>query len=65
MTLKEEKKLTQMKQIHQHLDDEADELSLRRFLTPNEAQRWKKLKILRLHLKEEIEYYELGRALNS
>ena len=54
-----------MKQLHQQLDDEADELSLRRFLTPNETHRWKKIKILRLHLKEEIEYYELGRALNS
>ncbi len=64
MTLKKEK-LVQMKKIHQQLDDEADALSLKRFLTPNEAQRWKKIKILRLHLKEEIEYYELGRALNS
>ncbi len=64
MTLKKEK-LTQLKQLHQQLDDEADELSLRRFLTPNETQRWKKIKILRLHLKEEIEYYELERALNS
>ena len=64
MTLKKER-LTQMKQLHQQLDDEADELSLRRFLSSNEAQRWKKIKILRLHLKEEIEYYELGHALNS
>ena len=54
-----------MKQLHQQLDDEADELSIKRILTPNETQRWKKIKILRLHLKEEIEYYELGRALNS
>jgi DNA-binding TFAR19-related protein (PDSD5 family) len=64
VTLKKER-LVQMKKLHQSLDDEADKLSLRRFLTPNETQRWKKIKILRLHLREEIEYYELGHALNS
>jgi len=58
-----EEKLLQMKQLHQDLDDEADELSLRRYLSPTEAHRHKKLKVLRLLVKEEIERHQKERAV--
>ena len=52
------KNLEEIKKFHQRLDDEADILSFKRYLTPLEQQRHKKVKILRLLVKEEIARFE-------
>jgi len=40
---------------HQRLDDEADELSKKRMLTPAEERKLKMLKVLRLRARDEID----------
>ena len=43
---------------HRILDKEADKLSSKSFLTPNDKFRLKRLKIQRLHLKDAINSFE-------
>jgi len=46
---------------HQRLDDEADELSSRRYLLPFEQVHLKELKVERLHVRTAIEKYKTSR----
>ena len=48
-------RLDLLKKRHQDLDDEADELSSRRYLSQAERDRLKKLKIMRLRCKDAID----------
>ena len=41
-----------LKERHQQLDDEADELSARNYLSPTERMKLKRLKVLRLRVKD-------------
>ncbi len=44
-----------LRERHQKLDDEADELSSRRYLSQDEKNHLKNLKVMRLHCKDAIE----------
>ena len=56
---KMDKRLQILIESHQRLDDEADELSDRAYLTPRENMHLRKLKILRLRAKEAIDRFLL------
>jgi hypothetical protein len=47
-----------LKERHQKLDDEADELSSRNYLSSVEKMKLKRLKILRLRVKDAISEFE-------
>lgn len=47
-----------LRERHQALDDEADRLSSSRFLSPNDQQRLKWLKVMRLKVKDLISSLE-------
>ena len=49
--------LKQLLNEHQELDDEADQLSARRFLTPNEQHTLKVLKVRRLAARERLDRF--------
>ena len=51
-------KLALLKERHQALDDEIDEKSTRRWLSPKERMRIKTLKVQRLRLRDLIEEIE-------
>ena len=44
-----------LRKKHQELDDEADEMSIRLYLSPKDKAHLKSLKVQRLHVKELIE----------
>ena len=52
------KKLALLRERHQALDDEIDESSMRRWLSPKERMRIKTLKVHRLRLRDLIEEME-------
>ena len=47
-----------LKERHQQLDDEADELSTRTYLSATEKMKLKRLKVLRLRVKDAISQLE-------
>jgi len=47
-----------LKERHQKLDDEADEMSSRKYLSSAEKLRLKSLKVLRLRVKDAISHIE-------
>ena len=49
--------LKQLLNEHQELDDEADQLSARRFLAPDEQHRLKVLKVKRLAAREKLDRF--------
>ena len=54
-----DKRLQILIETHQRLDDEADELSGRAYLTPRQSMHLRKVKILRLRAKETIDRFLL------
>ena len=50
-----EDKLTQIAALHQKLNQEADEMNARTWLTPKERDRLKRVKVMRLIVKRELE----------
>ena len=55
----EDKRLQILKERHQQLDDTADELQARHFLTPQDQARLKILKIQRLRAREAMDKFLL------
>tara|TARA_B100000131_G_C17906935_1_gene528785 strand:- start:163 stop:357 length:195 start_codon:yes stop_codon:yes gene_type:complete len=51
-------RLDLLKERHQELDDEADELSSQKYLSSAEKLRLKRLKVLRLRVKDAISQFE-------
>ena len=47
--------LAELRVRHQELDDEADNLSSQRFLSPKERGHLRRLKVLRLRCRDEID----------
>ena len=54
----DEESLRSLVEAHQRLDDEADKLSARRYLSPFERIKLKELKIMRLHAKDAINNFK-------
>jgi uncharacterized protein YdcH (DUF465 family) len=54
----DEESLRSLVEAHQRLDDEADELSARRYLSPFERIKLKELKIMRLYAKDAISNFK-------
>jgi len=55
----EDKRLRILKERHQQLDDAADEMQTRHFLTPRDQTRLKILKIQRLRAREAMDKFLL------
>ena len=56
-------RLTILKERHQQLDDKADELSSRKYLSPSERMELKRLKVFRLRLKDAIHELEIEKNI--
>jgi len=55
-------RLTILKERHQELDDKADELSIRKYLSPSERMELKRLKVFRLRVKDAIQELEIKKS---
>jgi len=53
----EDKRLKLLVERHQQLDDKADKMSAKRYLTPGERDQLKELKVMRLKAKRAIDYF--------
>jgi hypothetical protein len=51
-------KIDVLRERHQAIDDIVDEMAIRPFLTPEDKDRFKSLKIQRLHIKRTIQNIE-------
>ena len=58
----EDKRLQLLIDRHQQLDDKADNLSIKRYLTPGQRDQLKELKIMRLKAKRAIDHFLSTRA---
>lgn len=56
-------RLTILKERHQQLDDKADELSSRKYLSPSERMELKRLKVFRLRIKDAIHELEIEKNI--
>ncbi len=53
----EDKRLKLLVERHQQLDDKADKMSAKRYLTPGERDQLKELKVMRLKAKRAIDCF--------
>jgi uncharacterized protein YdcH (DUF465 family) len=56
-------RLTILKERHQQLDDKADKLSSRKYLSPSERMELKRLKVFRLRIKDAIHELEIEKNI--